>query len=265
MTSKTRTILLAAVLATPAMLLAPQLALAQNRVNTGNALDANNRIGSNGMNEARPANTINGNDIVTGNVTGGREFRGNVGYNAAGAFHGNTSMGNTDRFVRSSSSAYDQNAQAVRPFYGESHGAPPPEGFVSTPGSVSSSGQYMPAQPLSRGPGDLRLGQITDTQSNILPKPGEFMLPGQVDAGNSQSLVTASPLYGVRSSDDTAGASDGMSTPAPGFTTFDRNNTPGGKKLDDKSIQKMRDELRRNVISDDPNDAFICVIREICG
>ncbi len=254
MTSKTRAILIAAVLATPvAMFASPRIAVAQYRVNNSGALDANNRIGSGGVNEARPTNTINGNDIVTGNVTAGREFRGNVGYSSAGAFQGSTGVNQSDRFIRGSSSAYDSNAQAVRPFYGQSYGAPPPQGFVSTPGSVNASGQYIPAQPLDRTPGDLRLGQVTDfTSSAALPRPREFMLPGQVDAGNSQSLVTASPLYGVRS--DQGDMTPNAANAAPGFATFNRNNM-GGKKVDDKAIQNMRDELRKNVISNDPNDS----------
>ncbi len=255
MKSKTRAILIAAVLAGPvAVFTSSQSAWAQYRVNNGGALDANNRIGSGGVNEARPSNTINGNDIVTGNVTAGREFRGNVGYTAAGAFHGNIGVNTSDRFIARSSSAYDPNASAVRPFYGQSFGAPPPQGYVSTPGSVNASGQYIASQPLDRSPGDLRLGQVTDFNSSTnLPRPGEFSLPGQVDSGNSQSLITASPLYGVRA--DQGDVASDPSNATPGFATFNRNKIGGGKKLDDRTIQHMRDELRKNVVSDDPNDA----------
>src|SRR5206468_7920275 len=63
-------------------------ALAQYQVgNNGQARDANNRIGSNGIND--PSSTgarVNGNLLVTGNVTGGQGFRGVVPYSAPGAF-----------------------------------------------------------------------------------------------------------------------------------------------------------------------------------
>lgn len=47
------------------------------QVQSGNALDANPQIGSGGYNSARPVSTgINGNLIMSGNVTGGRAFQG---------------------------------------------------------------------------------------------------------------------------------------------------------------------------------------------
>src|SRR5687768_9772819 len=78
MTNKTRSILLAAVLATPlAMCVAP--ASAQQRVDTGAALDANNRVGSGGSNSGGRKYEVNqGEAYITGNVTAGREFRGNT-------------------------------------------------------------------------------------------------------------------------------------------------------------------------------------------
>ncbi|MBC8105356.1 MAG: hypothetical protein H7Z14_02105, partial [Anaerolineae bacterium] len=81
---------------------------AQYRVDNGNARDANNRIGSGGYNQpgsgagSTSPYAVNGNNIVTGNVTGGREFRGFVPYTDPGAFRGATAGGNVDRFVRSS-------------------------------------------------------------------------------------------------------------------------------------------------------------------
>src|SRR3954470_17578424 len=74
-TSRVRGILRAATLAV-AMTTA-SAALAQYQVgNNGQARDANNRIGSNGIND--PTSTgirVNGNQIVTNNVTGGQGFR----------------------------------------------------------------------------------------------------------------------------------------------------------------------------------------------
>src|SRR4051812_28525790 len=89
-----RWILFAAVAAVPLFGLASGAA-AQYRVNTaGRALDANNRIGSGGQNPAdganRTGNMVSGNDIVLGNVTGGKQFRGGVPYSDPTEFRGFT-------------------------------------------------------------------------------------------------------------------------------------------------------------------------------
>jgi|GEM_PF-7128620 len=66
-------------------------ALLMTSVGTGqNAIDNNLQVGSGGRNSAQPTYNYNsGNDVVTGNVSGGRQFRGNVGYRATGEFRGN--------------------------------------------------------------------------------------------------------------------------------------------------------------------------------
>jgi len=75
--------------------------------NDGRALDANNRVGSAGSNGERSDNRIGptGNQIVTGNVTGGREFRGPVGYTDSREFRGITARDQSDRFIRNSAGA----------------------------------------------------------------------------------------------------------------------------------------------------------------
>src|SRR3954470_8353625 len=69
------------------------IATAQYRVETGHANDVNNRVGSSGLNgggsNRGQFNGVTGNDIVTGNVTAGKQFRGNVPYTDARAFRGN--------------------------------------------------------------------------------------------------------------------------------------------------------------------------------
>ena len=55
----------------------------------GHANDANNRVGSNGYNSGSGQHvTVTGNQIVTGNVTGGRAFRGPVPYTDPSGFMG---------------------------------------------------------------------------------------------------------------------------------------------------------------------------------
>ena len=112
-------------------------AFAQHRVDNGNARDSNNRLGSGGYNTGGTTSTnpyAMNNNIVTGNVTGGREFRGFVPYTDPGAFRGPTSGVNTDRFVRQSAGVpigvyNNNNAQNVTSFYGDSRGTAPPPGF----------------------------------------------------------------------------------------------------------------------------------------
>ena len=88
----TRTILSAAVAATLGI---GSAATAQYRLNPGHVNDANNRVGSAGTNpndsDQRVGQPVNGNDIVYGNVTGGKQFRGQVPYTDPRAFRGSTS------------------------------------------------------------------------------------------------------------------------------------------------------------------------------
>ncbi|MEX0886228.1 MAG: hypothetical protein WD009_07285 [Phycisphaeraceae bacterium] len=73
-------------------------ALAQEQVDTsGRALDANPRSGAGGINDAGPVIDYRArNDIITGNVGGGRHFRGDIDYGAPGEFRGQ--LGSDDLF-----------------------------------------------------------------------------------------------------------------------------------------------------------------------
>src|SRR5260221_4538420 len=97
--------LLAAVVAAAMPVVMTPLAHGQSQQQVdGRALDANNRIGSGGTNTYRPAPTqgVMGNNIINGNVSGGRGFRGNVDYFDPNAFHGFTPGRTTDGFVKDS-------------------------------------------------------------------------------------------------------------------------------------------------------------------
>src|SRR5688572_7254735 len=251
MTSKTRSILLAAVLATP-MAFFSATADAQFRVNNGANNDANNQIGSNGSNGGPKDLNINSGDfIVNGTVTGGREFRGRTASTDPRAFRGPTAGGVSDRFIRQSSSATSNNAQQVRPYYGVEQGVAPPPGFTQQ-GVGSQS--YVPAPPPERMSSDLRMGEIYNTDRNqfTAPRAGELMMPGPIDTSNTQSLLRASPLYGVVQDDATATADAAASR--PGFQNVRRRNNIQG--LGDKEVQSARDELRGGqAITDDPRDA----------
>lgn len=215
---------------------------AQQRIDTGRALDANTRLGSGGYNTGRdlsnPAlnNAVN-NSLVTGNVTGGREFRGDVGYTDPRAFRGSLSGGGVDRFVRSSAGVNAvpglSNTQVARPYFGDSRGVAPPPGFIQ----LNNTGGYVPAPMPARVGSDLRLGAVYDTPSIALPRPGELLLPGPVDASNNNLLITASPIYGVRA----------LNTGDAGDMNFMRRYTNAFGPTDSRNnadLNRMREELR---------------------
>ncbi len=232
-------VLSAAVAAVPFLLTSS--AQAQQRIAAdGHALDASNRLGSGGNNPddstKRVAAPLIGNDVVTGNVSGGKQFRGQVPYTDPRAFRGaNGSDGVTsDNFIRSSSAAGPDArlATTAEPFYGSGRAVPPPDGYVNyTPGT----GAFVPdASPLTRAPGDQRLGALhLDNPGVALPQPGEMFLAGQLDPTAGQTYILASPTAGIR----TFGVND-----INGFTSNTQYNPVGGR-LDDASIQRMRDEL----------------------
>src|SRR2546423_11494575 len=136
MTSRnTRSMLLSAAVA--AALGFTAAANAQYRVNNANVLDSNNRDGGAGNNpndsdKRVGGQLINGNDIVYGNVTGGKQFRGQLPYTDPRAFRGQTSDRNLDDFIKQSSGPDSRLAETVMPFYGVGRGVPPPPGFVQT-------------------------------------------------------------------------------------------------------------------------------------
>jgi len=69
----------------------------------GHAADANPRVGSGGFNTSAQQDTIvvTGNDIASGNVTGGFAFRGRRPFTDPAAFHGLPGEG-MDAFIRDS-------------------------------------------------------------------------------------------------------------------------------------------------------------------
>jgi len=210
---------------------------AQARVDTGGrVLDANTRVGSGGYNSARDSTAgLNGNLVVTGNVTGGREFRDVVGYTDPRAFRGELASSGSDRFVRSSAGPSGYNAQVVRPFFGDSRGVAPPPGFMP----LGSTGGYVPAPPPRRQGSDLRLGSVFDTPQFALPKPGELLLSGPVDPSNNNILIAASPLYGVRPL-NSGDMSDVIFLRRYTDATGDRSVG----RSDSDTIRRMQEELR---------------------
>ncbi len=129
-TKMNKSALLAAVVLVP---LTTNLASAQYRIDNSQARDANNRVGSGGYNDRTAASTVTGNQLTTGNTTGGREFRGSLGYVDSNAFRGTLGSSVSDSFIRNSSGittggVTSFNANQVRPYFGSSTVAAP-QGF----------------------------------------------------------------------------------------------------------------------------------------
>src|SRR5262245_40545020 len=193
-----------------AVTLTTSISTAQYRVNNGNALDASNRSGSGGLNQGGDSRIgrgqysgVTGNQIVTGNVTAGKHFRGFVPYGDARGFRGTTGSQASDFFIRGSSGTpyggfggYNSNANTTRSFIGDSEAIPPPVGYTRTNFGV---GGYVPAPAETRYSADLRMGNILNSPTIVLPQLGTTILPGPLDPSTQNTtLLTMSSLYGVR-------------------------------------------------------------------
>jgi hypothetical protein len=225
-------------------------AFGQARINNGNALDANNRIGSGGYNQGAgdryrgPYAGYTATDVINANVTAGKAFRGPVPYRDPGAFTGPTAGNEIDRFVRDSSGTpysgyggYNSNAQVARVFYPDSNRAAPPPGFVQ---QGPSGGYVASSAPQTRLGSDLRVGDPIDTQMVPNARPGQLMLPGPVDASNQDTLLTASPLYGVRAWRVNNPQDQQF---VQRYTDLYNYNTVGRSALDDTRMRQYRQEL----------------------
>ena len=225
-------------------------ASAQYRQDNGRALDANPRAGSGGQNDGGTGTgrnpLVTGNQIITGNVTAGRQFRGPVGYTDPSAFRGPTSgMFTSDRFIRDSAGTptsvngvVQSRIDLTRPqaFYGSQRATPLPPGYVPT---VGASGGYVATDSAALA-NNVR-NQSLNLGLDSTARPGELTLP-TFDQANQSTMLSASPLYGVRVWQN--GAVNPYSLPgdptAPGATQGDRFGN-----LNPNSILQMRDEMNR--------------------
>src|SRR5262249_51914193 len=185
-----------------------------------------------------------GNSLVTGNVTGGAQFRGTINYTSPTAFRGPTAGDISDNFIKQSSGApvmgvqtnNFNNAQGVRPFYGPSNAAPPPSGYQIQNPSIGVTQSI--SSPYVRQTGDMRLGAVSMTSTAILPKPGQLLMPGPVDpTSHNTTFISASPLYGMKQLNPSQSASDQQ--------LLDNNPQLAGVKMDPALLQQMRSELQQ--------------------
>lgn len=182
----------------------------------GRALDANPLVGSGGLNTPVPGFSQElafRNAIVTGNVGGGRAFRGDVGYGAADDFRGET--GSDDLFAFQRDSAYSglatQGIRGITPLQfqltestaGQTQGVLG-ELIIRRSSSGYSSGAAAgndPASALTVDPyGNLR-GSLRSTSEFLLRNarfPRILGGLGKTEEGAEQLYMTANPLIGVK-------------------------------------------------------------------
>ena len=230
MSKNTKRMLLAAVMALPLGI--ASAAHAQYRVgNDGRALDASNQIGSGGYNQevGHRGVLVTPDDIVYGNVTAGREFRGRVNTFDAREFRGSTAGVSADRFVRNTA-GIQQGLATPQPFLGEGRAVQPPPEYAR----VGFTGGYIPADDALRIDQDTRLGtpmQTRQIQSGLL-------LSGGLNAQTQQPLIlSGSPLYGIRETgvDDYARGMDVQAARA-GETSL--------RPFTQDRVAELRDQLR---------------------
>ena len=238
--ARTKWILLAAIATVPvAGLTAPAVAQYQND-QRGNALDANRRIGDDRNydnsrsfrvdNRIQSVQQPTGNQIITGNVTGNRQFRGPAGYVSEREFRGGTASDVSDNFIRSSAGTAGASRRVTNynvgvPFYPGGRTVQPPPGFTPL---QSLGGGYVPS-----GAVDNRVDR-----GSITPRGGSTILTPQQPMGTLGSeqnqVISASPLLGVQQLPyGTQPGLYGMGVYGPRAGT-----------LDEATVERMRNELR---------------------
>jgi hypothetical protein len=253
---------LAAAVAVAALAGAASAADAQYRVGAnGHYNDANNGYGSGGYNSTSNVNAQlqQNNNIVTGNTTSLSYFHGNTN----GEFDPNTLQINTQDGAFQSFTAISAPVNYAHPSNGASNFTPyynaqqyvgsassgqPPLQLTKNGVGLVPAPTVSPLTPNSNTTLQVLNNDPTDTGSN-LPAPGTLDSPGPVDPVGNQSLYSMSPLYGVRQlqpNDPT------QTTP---YLSHDGGpqRVGGGLRMDASSIQQMRNDLRTQSTSDQPD------------
>ena len=220
---------------------------------TGRMLDANNRLGSDGVNDRRSvAGGVSGDDIVYGNVTRGREFRGNVNSKDARAFRGNIKRP-SDLLTRDAGvSVYERGAgydsTTAQEYFGDRRAVAPPTGFQNL--QPGSPGAFRVTPPVYRVPGDLRMDATIANPEFGLSRPANYIMPGVNDL-NPVATGALTPLV------------------APEARSFEgRDQSMGYSRelllrlgLNEERVREMRDEYQRGDKPDsttrDPNDVTL--------
>ena len=229
----------------------------------GRAHDANNRVGSGGFNESLPSGprgtSVSPNDIIYRNVTGGKEFRGFLPERDPGAFTGVIPGARLDQFIRGSSGPPEPYQPSIdlgmpQPYFGQARGTAPPIGTVRlgfTGGYLGTDQLFNPGEGLTSEFNSALISQYAPPlgKSMILGtrttfsglEPAGTVLQGPLEGGN-ETLLTGSPLYGVRQwrAGETPSDTDALSAygSLPSGLGSDRF------RVDDQAIRQMRMELQ---------------------
>jgi hypothetical protein len=239
----------------------------------GQLFDKNNQIGSYGSNTPVPGYVpINGNDIITGNVTGLGYFHGNIPYRNPYDFQGNLPSDRLNAFARQSAPAgasgtflngyrpwyssniaagRDARGQIIRPQpVGNGYGnAVTPSQAISPVSGVATSSY---AEQYSRVSAALAQGQVTTNvpwQSNPEDSPWTIVPEGEVsplygtriiqrDTNLILPIQRGNALYGNMTNDPNASNIKGATT-QPGTTSLvrtDVNQDPLNGELPNKPI-----------------------------
>jgi hypothetical protein len=184
-----------------------------------------------------------GNQIITGNTTGGREFRGPVGYTDPREFRDTTGFERSDRFVRDSAGARRSPTllQSPTAFYGSRLAEPLPPSYVPTGGATG--GYRLDGSRVGAGVGADEVGF-----AGVRPgAAGAFAGPLERPPGLGD--LDASPLFGVRPLSN--------QSPADAMRNDPLYSTSGDQRLaNDKALQQMRDELNNAALgrpTENPN------------
>ncbi len=228
---------------------------AAHQARAQHALDGNLQAGSGGVNApSQSYNYSGGNNVVTGNAGGGRDFRGDVGYRAAGEFRGAAGSDDLYQFRANSISTGQPGYVPNQPVYRTNTG--PSVGDLNLPGVTQSqvllrqSGGANNAYQLNVNPGAAlgRSSATTGLNTTGLASPG-LTTPGVLPAPDGTSLQQnlSSPLLGVRSTarSGPTGANPNtnswnLPTPPVAVDSVDHTGLPRTSSLGDPALLDNR-------------------------
>jgi hypothetical protein len=193
----------------------PHTALAQTQ--DGRALERNLKVGGRNEKFSQRANFRDEvqlrNALITGNVGGGKAFRGNVGYTAPGEFRGTTAGDSTFAFRRdSASSASLRGGDALRYQFTGTTGRGSAGGGLETYSRFGATGRAA----VSAGAGNTSSTFGTSGTGAFRARPGTLRstsafaatqglgasIVGYEATDTGYAPITASPLLGVRRPSD---------------------------------------------------------------
>jgi len=242
----------------------------------GRAMDANTRVGSGGYNSGAGTGqipTATPNQIIYGDVTGGKQFRGPIIERDPGAFTGPTGAGLIDRFNAGSSGTplpYQPSftLSTPQPFFGDSRSVAPPPGSVR----IGFTGSYLGTSlmPTAEQTGwsseyfnnigawqttqSLSVATVVGTRDTVLSsRPGEtLILQGPRGSENQSGALSGSPLYGVQPIVPGEATQGDIGPATPGAASPFSQLGADRFQFDAAELRRLRSELQPN--NEQPNE-----------